>query len=191
MTKDDADDVTGFSSSLASYSRYGPGMQSNCNPLRCKPPERILHTSLQRVPRRRRVSTLTGYLSTASFFTDLHHRGVCLQGARFGPAHIGTATKLIRENAACSARPTPLKRRRSPCSTHRLVTTLPRRLQRSHLTGRRTLGKMSSHGHHYMKNFDETQPHIFTIRPLVGFVPAVLTSPLSRSLNLPNTLLSQ
>jgi len=68
-------------------------MQSNCNPLRSKPPERTLHTSLQRVLRRRRVSTLTGYLSTASFFADLHHRGVCLRG-RFGPAHIG---------AACSA----------------------------------------------------------------------------------------
>ena len=79
-------------------------MQSNCNPLRSKPPERTLHTSLQHVPRRRRVSTLTGYLSTASFFADLHHRGVCLWGKGFGPAHISTATKLIRENDACSAR---------------------------------------------------------------------------------------
>ena len=78
-------------------------MQSNCNPLRSKPPERTLHTSLQRVPRRRRVSALTGYLSTASFFADLYHGGVCLRG-RFGPAHISTATKPIGENAACSAR---------------------------------------------------------------------------------------
>jgi hypothetical protein len=32
------------------------------------------------VPRRRRVSALTGYLSTASFFADLYHGGVCLRG---------------------------------------------------------------------------------------------------------------
>ena len=70
-----------FSSSPVSYSRYGPWMQSNCDPLRSKPPERTLHTSLQRIPpRRRRVSALTGYLSTASFFTDLYHGGVCLWG---------------------------------------------------------------------------------------------------------------
>ena len=78
-------------------------MQSNCNPLRSKPPERIQHTSLQRVPRQRRVSTLTSCLSTASFFADLHHGGVCLGGG-FGLAHIGTATRPIGENAACSAR---------------------------------------------------------------------------------------
>jgi hypothetical protein len=69
-----------FSSSPASYSRYGPWMQSNYDPLRSKPPERTLHTSLQRVPRRRRVSALTGYLSTASFFADLYHGGACLRG---------------------------------------------------------------------------------------------------------------
>jgi hypothetical protein len=78
-------------------------MQFNCDPLRSKPPERILYTSLQRVPRRRRVSTLAGYLSTASFFADLHHAGF-ISGGRFRPAHIGTATKQIGENAACSAR---------------------------------------------------------------------------------------
>jgi len=56
-------------------------MKSNCDPLRSKPPERTLHTSLQRIPpRRRRVSALTGYLSTASFFADLYHGGVCPQG---------------------------------------------------------------------------------------------------------------
>jgi hypothetical protein len=69
-----------FSSSPVSYSRYGPWMQSNCDPLRSKPPERTLHTSLQRVPRRRRVSALTGYLSTASLFADLYHGGVYLRG---------------------------------------------------------------------------------------------------------------
>src|SRR5256885_15349499 len=48
-------------------------MQSNCNPIRSKPPKRIQPTSLQRVPRQRRVSTLTSCLSTASFYADLHH----------------------------------------------------------------------------------------------------------------------
>jgi len=55
-------------------------MQSNCNPLRFKLPERILHTSLQHISRRRHVSALTDYLSTASFFTDLYHNGVYLRG---------------------------------------------------------------------------------------------------------------
>jgi hypothetical protein len=49
-------------------------MQSNCN--RSVPS--LLNescTTLQRVPRRRRVNALTGYLSTASFFADLYHGG--------------------------------------------------------------------------------------------------------------------
>src|SRR5256885_14170462 len=51
-------------------------MQSSCNPIRSKPPKRSQHPSLRRVPRQRRVSTLTSCLGTASFFTDLHHGGV-------------------------------------------------------------------------------------------------------------------
>jgi hypothetical protein len=47
-------------------------------PIRSKPPKRIQYTSLQRVPRQHHVSTLTSYLSTASFFADLHHGGFCL-----------------------------------------------------------------------------------------------------------------
>jgi len=51
---------------------------------------------------------LTGCLSTASFTADLHHGGVYL-GGRLGPAHIGTATKPIGKNAACSAPKPPLR----------------------------------------------------------------------------------
>jgi hypothetical protein len=53
-------------------------MQFSCNPIHFKPPKRIQHISLQRVPRQRHVSMLTSCLSTASFFADLHHGG-------FGP----------------------------------------------------------------------------------------------------------
>src|SRR5947208_2308194 len=59
-------------------------MQSNCNPIRSKPAKRIQPTSLQRVPRQRRVSTLTSCLSTASFFADLHHGGVWAPGEGVG-----------------------------------------------------------------------------------------------------------
>jgi hypothetical protein len=42
-------------------------------------PSILNESSLQRVPRRRRVSSLTDYLGAASFFADLHHGGVCLR----------------------------------------------------------------------------------------------------------------
>jgi hypothetical protein len=87
-------------------------MQSSCGPIRSKPPKRIQHPSLRRVPPQRRVSTLTSCLSTPSFFTDLHHGRFRDSGGGFGPAHIGTATGLIGENAAYSAR-APARRRRS------------------------------------------------------------------------------
>src|SRR5436305_14831387 len=86
-----------LSSSPASCSRYWPQMRSNCNLLR------IPSAPVQPVPRRHSVSTLTVRLSTTSFFTHLHPSGVIVSGRGFEPAHIGTATETVRENA-CSAR---------------------------------------------------------------------------------------
>jgi hypothetical protein len=76
MTKDDADDVTRFLARQLAAHAIG----LKCNPIRSKPPRRIQNTSLQRVPRQRRVSMLSSCLSTASFFADLHHGGFCLGG---------------------------------------------------------------------------------------------------------------
>jgi hypothetical protein len=71
--------------------------------------KRIQPTSLQRVPRQRRVSTLTSCLSTASFFADLHHGGFCLGGKGEGLDRRRLALRQgqLEGNAACSA-PEPL-----------------------------------------------------------------------------------
>ena len=90
-------------------------MQSNCKPIPVPGllSQRIQHISLQR--QCHVVSTLTSCLSTVSFSADLHHGGFCLGGVGggFGPAHIGTATRPMGENAACSGPRAPTWRRGS------------------------------------------------------------------------------